>query len=461
MIEKGLRATITIDSIAAGGDGVGRIDGMAVFVPNTCRGDEAEIIIHKVKSGCAYGTMTKILQPSPCRRADFCALSGACGGCDFAHMAYGEQLLVKRQIVLDALTRIGGFQQIELTDTLPAPRAERYRNKMVFPFGRDEAGRVRGGFFAQNSHTLVPLNDCRQGDETVSRYLLAVTEYLEETRTTLYDEKTGRGAARRLFVRLAEGTKEAMVVLVANTKKLKEPQALVDKLLAVESDYEIKSILLNIHTKPNNLVLGEQNKVLYGEDTISDVLGGLSFSIGAHSFYQINSPQTERLYNAALDMAELCGTETVLDLYCGIGTISLFAASRAKKVVGVEIVREAIQNAKENAARNGISNAEFMLGSAESIAPKLAKTGLSPSVVILDPPRKGAEVSALDAIIQMNPKKVVYVSCNPATLARDAKYLCAHGYRLKKATPVDMFPNTSHVESVALFVRTDSTTKFA
>ncbi|MBR5236937.1 MAG: 23S rRNA (uracil(1939)-C(5))-methyltransferase RlmD [Clostridia bacterium] len=454
MIKQGMKATITIDSIAAGGDGVGRIDGMAVFVPNTCRGDEAEIVLNKVKSGCAYGTVTKILQPSSCRRADFCALSGACGGCDFAHMTYSEQLLVKHQIVQDALTRIGGFKDVSLSDTLPAPRPERYRNKMVFPFGRDEAGYVRGGFFAQNSHTLVPLDDCRQGDEAVSRYLFAVVEYLEETRTTLYDEKTGRGAARRLFVRLAEGTKEAMVVLVANTKKLKEPQVLIDKLLAVESDYEIKSIMLNIHTKPNNLVLGEQNKVLYGKDTISDVLCGLTFSIGAHSFYQINSPQTERLYNTALDMAELCGNETILDLYCGIGTISLFAAKRAKKVIGVEIVRQAIENAKENAAKNGIINTEFMLGSAESIAPKLAQTGLSPSVVVLDPPRKGAEASALDAIIKMNPEKVVYVSCNPATLARDAKYLCAHGYHLKKATPVDMFPNTSHVECCVLLCRT-------
>ncbi len=452
-MEKGSKVLLTIDAIAAGGDGVGRVDGLAVFVPNTCRGDQIEAEIYRVKSGLAYGKITKLIQPSPCRRADFCAQESLCGGCDFAHMTYDEQLAVKRQIVYDALTRIGGFRDAEVSDTLPSPKQERYRNKMVFPFGRDDSGNTCGGFFAPASHKLISLSDCRQGDETVSRYLAAAVEYLTETNTTLYDEATHKGSARRLFVRLAEGTKEAMVVLAANAKKLKNPELLVEKLLAVKTDYKLTSVMFSRHQKPDNLLLGPENKVLYGRDYIEDILGGLTFHIAAHSFYQINPLQTEVLYNTALDMANLSGNETVLDLYCGIGTISLFAARRAGKVIGVEIVPSAIENAKENAERNNIQNAEFLLGGAEDIAPRLAKDGIRPDVIFIDPPRKGSDARTLDAMIEMSPEKIVYVSCNPATLARDAKYLCEKGYRLISATPADMFPNTSHVESVILLSR--------
>lgn len=453
MIKAGEKAVINIDAIATGGDGVGRLDGIAVFVPHTCRGDRVEIELSKVKSGCAYGNITKIIEPSPYRRADFCASLGACGGCDLAHMEYAEQLFVKRQIVVDTLSRIGGFTDITVNETLPAPRPERYRNKMVFPLGRDENGKPSGGFFATKSHKLVPLTDCRQGDRIASLWLAATLDYITETHTTLYDENSRRGAARRLFVRLAEGTKEAMIVLTANAKKIKQPELFVEKILAVPTDYTVKSIILNVHQEPNNLLLGTKNKVLYGTETIEDILGGLRFSISPHSFYQINAPQTENLYNTALSLAGLSGTETVLDLYCGIGTISLFAARKAAKVLGVEIVPQAIENAKENAARNGITNAEFLLGSAEEIAPRLAKEGNAPDVVFVDPPRKGCDEAALSAVLQMNPKKIVYVSCNPATLARDAKFLCQHGYTLQEATPADMFPNTSHIEAVILLQR--------
>ncbi len=452
-LEVGKTFIVTIDAIATGGDGVGRLEGMAVFVPQTCRGDRVEIVLNKVKSGCAFGTVKKILEPSPYRRTDFCVNCDSCGGCDFAHMTYSEQLAVKKQIVADALTHIGGFHDVPIEETMMAPRPERYRNKMVFPLGRNSDGKPVGGFFAPASHTLVPLSDCRQGDRAVSLWLSAALSYLEETHTTIYDENSRRGAARRLFVRLAEGTKEAMIVLTANAKKIKQPELFVEKLLAVKMDYTIKSIVLNVHTEPNNLLLGPKNKVLYGQEYIEDVLGGLCFSISPHSFYQINAMQTENLYNTALALADLSGKETVLDLYCGIGTISLFAARKAAKVIGVEIVPQAIQNAKENANRNGITNAEFLLGSAEEIAPRLAAEGKTPDVIFLDPPRKGADSAALSAIVQMNPEKIVYISCNPATLARDARYLCEHGYTLKKAIPADMFPNTSHVETVALLTR--------
>ena len=446
-MQAGDQAVVTIASIAAGGDGVARLDGMAVFVPGTCPGERVEIELVRVKSGCAYGRLLRILEPSPCRRYDFCEAAGRCGGCDFAHMTYSEQLVAKRQIVVDALQRIGGFRDIEVAETLGAERPERYRNKMVFPLGKIGKGKIAGGFYAPGSHQLVPLSDCRQGDSAASAWLKETVSFLEEQHISVYDEALHRGVARRLFVRLAEGTKEAMVVLTVNGDMLRNSEELVRRLLAVKTSYRLKSILLNIHKEPNNLLLGKQNKVLYGREYIEDVLGGLSFRISAHSFYQINSPQTQVLYQTALDLAELSGGETVLDLYCGIGTISLFAASRAGRVIGVEVVSQAIQNAKENAERNGIDSAEFLLGKAEELAPQL--THEKPSVVFLDPPRKGAEQSALDAIITMAPPRVVYVSCNPATLARDARYLCEHGYQLTKAIPVDMFPNTSHIEAVA------------
>lgn len=453
MIEAGKKAIVTIDAIAAGGDGVGRLEGMAVFVPQTCRGDRVEVLLRRVKSGCAYGVITKILEPSPFRRSGFCPVNGLCGGCDLAHMVYEEQLAAKQKIVSDALERIGGLHGASVRPTLPAPRTERYRNKMVFPLGKNSAGQPTGGFFAPNSHDIIPLTDCRQGDRAAALWLAAVLSYLEETHTTLYNEHTGRGAARRLFVRFAEGTKEAMAVLVVNSKKLRQPELLVEKLLAVQTEYTLKSILLNVHTEPNNLLLGKKSHVLYGRDYIEDTLDGLRFSLSPHSFYQINTPQTKNLYHTALSLAGLSGSESVLDLYCGIGTISLFAARQAGHVIGVEIVPQAILNARENARRNRIDNAEFLLGSAEEIAPQLVQEGKRLDVVFLDPPRKGADPATLAAIVQMSPKKIVYISCNPATLARDVRLLYNAGYRLIEAIPADMFPNTSHVECVALMTK--------
>ncbi len=451
-MQAGDRATVTIASVAAGGDGVARLNGMAVFVPGTCPGEVAEIELVHVKSGCAFGRVLRILEPSKNRRIDFCATAGRCGGCDLAHMAYQEQLAVKRQIVADALERIGGFQGVEVEETLASPRPERYRNKMVFPLGTDKAGQPAGGFYAVGSHELVPLSDCRQGHQAVSLWLKEVLAFLREEGISVYQEKTRRGVARRVFVRLAEGTREAMVVLTVNAEGIPHPEKLVERLLSIKSDYQLAGILLNIHKTPDNLLLGKKSQVLYGRDYIEDVLGGLRFRISAHSFYQINAPQTERLYNTALSLADLSGNETVLDLYCGIGTISLFAAGCAGRVIGVEVVPQAIENAKENAQRNGISNVEFLLGKAEEIAPRLVAE--KPEAVFLDPPRKGAERSALEAVLTMAPPKIVYISCNPATLARDAKFLCENGYQLTTAIPVDMFPNTSHVECCVLLCRT-------
>lgn len=450
-MQAGDKAVITITGIAAGGDGVGRVDGAVVFVPGTCRGDVAEIIIEYVKSGCFYGRILRFLEKSPHHRADFCNVCGVCGGCNFAHMDYSEQLTVKKQIVEDAMQRIGGFCGYVVDETLSAPKNERYRNKIVFPLGTDKKGQPVGGFYAPGSHDLIPLSDCRQGDSAASGWLSAAVSFLREFGISVYNEKTGKGLARRLFVRLAETTREAMVVLTINGNKLPHAEEFVKRLSAVKTGYKLTSVMLNIHKEANNLLLGSQNKLLYGKEYIEDVLGGFSFRISAHSFYQVNSPQTERLYQTALDLAALSGSETVLDLYCGIGTISLFASRTAGRVIGVEVVPQAIENAKGNAERNGVLNAEFILGKAEEVAPKLKKE--NPTVVFLDPPRKGADKKALEAIITMAPEKVVYISCNPATLARDLKFLCGEGYRLEKVIPVDMFPNTAHVETVALLTK--------
>ena len=305
-----------------------------------------------------------------------------------------------------------------------------------------------GGFYAAGSHRVIPLSDCRQGDVAASAWLSETVSFLRENNISVYNEESRRGVARRLFVRLAEKTREAMVVLTVNADSLRQKEAWVERLLSVKTDYKLTSVMLNIHKEANNLLLGNTNKLLFGREYIEDVLGGFSFRISPHSFYQINRAQTEALYQTALDLAELSGGETVLDLYCGIGTISLFAARHAGRVIGVEVVPQAIENAKENAERNGVLNAEFLLGKAEEIAPELKKE--NPAVVFLDPPRKGADKKALEAILTMAPEKIVYISCNPATLARDLKFLCGEGYRLKTLIPVDMFPNTSHVESVAL-----------
>lgn len=450
-MQTGDKAVITITGIAAGGDGVGRIDGAVVFVPGTCRGDVAEIRIEYVKSGCFYGRVLRFLEASSHHRTGFCKKCDVCGGCNFAHMDYSEQLLVKKQIVEDAIHRIGGFRDFVVEKTLFAPKNERYRNKMVFPLGVDKKGRAVGGFYAPGSHDLVPLSDCRQGDSAASGWLSAAVKFLNDFDISVYHEKTGKGLARRLFVRLAEATREAMVVLTINGNSLPHADELVNRLLAVKTDYKLTSVMLNIHKEANNLLLGSTNKLLFGRDYIEDILGGYSFRISAHSFYQVNSPQTERLYQTALDLAELSGNETVLDLYCGIGTISLFAARKAGRVIGVEVVPQAIENAKENAERNGVLNTEFILGKAEEVAPKLKKE--KPAVVFLDPPRKGADKKALEAIITMAPEKIVYISCNPATLARDLKFLCGEGYQLKTVIPVDMFPNTAHVETVVLLTK--------
>ena len=448
-----------ITAFGSNGSGICRIDGMTVFVDGVCEGDFCEIQITKINASYAFARLERIITPSVFRTNPSCTVFGKCGGCQLMHICYEKQLALKKQFVFDALTRIGclDVSDTEICDTVGMNPPERYRNKMVFPIGKKADGRICGGFYAPKSHHIISLFDCRLGDSFASQCLAAVLSYIKKYQVSVYDEKTHKGLIRRLFVRCGYHSKEAMLVISANGSALPKEDALIRSLLSVsQEDYHIKSILLNENRERNNLVLGEKNRVLYGNPTIFDTLCGIAFEISPNSFYQVNPVQTEKLYQTALDFAELNGKETVLDLYCGIGTISLCAARRAARVIGVEIVPQAIENAKQNAERNHIQNAEFYTGDAQIISEKLLREGFSPDVIFLDPPRKGCDAKTIESVLTMNPKRIVYVSCNPSTLARDLQTLAANGYALIKVQPVDMFPHTLHVECVVLMSREDN-----
>ena len=450
-VEKNKTYELKITDVSSDGNGIGHIDGFAVFVPQTAEGDVIECLIVKVRTHFAYGKATKIIEPSPYRIEPVCAAYKRCGGCQLMHIDYEKQKQIKKSIVDNALQRIGGFEGFvtEGIETLDYPY--RYRNKMVFPVGKDKGGQTVCGFYAQRSHDIMPLEDCFSGSEINSGINKAVLEYMSENGVTPYDENAHKGGVRRIFTRTAYVTKEIMVVISANADKIPNKDALIEKLVAV--DENIKSIILNVNKEKTNLVLGKKNITLYGSDFIVDYLLGVRFEISPHSFYQINPVMTEKLYLQAIEYAALRGKEKVMDIYCGIGTISLCAAKKAHSVIGVEIVEAAIANAIENAKNNGIENAKFYADSAENIVPKLIENGERPNVVILDPPRKGSDEKTLSAIVKAAPERIVYVSCNPSTLARDAKFLCENGYKLKKAKCFDLFPNTVHVECVVLMSR--------
>lgn len=446
---------LQITGTAQDGRGIARQDGLVIFVAGTMEGETVLAQIYTVHKTYATAGVVEVLEPSPNRAESFCVVQEHCGGCPLAHITYQKQLEIKKQTVLDALSRIGKFDlgTVHIADTLGMEEPFRYRNKMVFPVGMDK-GQAAGGFYAQRSHDVIPLTDCAAGERAASTALSCVVSFLNRENIAPYDEKTKKGTVRRVFVRTGYHSRELMILISSATEKIKQVDKLVDMLLAQDYDgYAVKSIVLNVNKKPNNLVLGETNITLWGADTISDALMGLTFSISPHSFFQVNPKQTEVLYQEALNLAEIDQNTTVLDIYCGIGTISLCAAKQAKRVIGVEIVEEAIVDAKENATANAICNADFYCGAAEHVVPALLSKDLRPDVVILDPPRKGSDEKTLAAIIAAQPERIVYVSCNPATLARDAKFLADGGYVLKSATPVDMFPHTEHVETVALLLK--------
>ena len=441
--------TVEITAVSSDGNGICRIDGYTVFVPQTVTGDVARILIVKANKGYGYGKLLEVLKPSPDRTEPVCKFYKRCGGCQLMHMNYACQLDVKRDIIESAMQRIGGFDGFSLSDMCGMDEPYRYRNKMIFPIGEDKNGEVVCGFYAQRSHDIMPLDDCLTGGEFNAQVLTAVKSYMRENNVIAYDEKSHSGLIRRVFTRVSHKYGSIMVVISANGKSLPNKDDLIARLRKVSD--KITGIILNINTKKTNLVLGDEIITLWGNDTITDNLLGLDFEISPHSFYQINPVMTEKLYSKALEYASLTGSENVMDIYCGIGTISLCASKQAKHVTGVEIVEKAIEDARKNAKANGINNATFYASSAEDIVPELIEKGERPDVVILDPPRKGSDEKTLSAIIEAQPKRIVYVSCNPATLARDARFLSDNGYSIDSASGFDLFPNTVHVETVALF----------
>lgn len=471
MVEKNKHYIIEITDISSDGNGVGAVDGFAVFVPMTAVGDICDVLIIKVLSRYAIGRLMEIKTPSPDRVTPACSVFKRCGGCHLQHINYGAQLRIKKSFVEAAMRRIGGFADFSCDEIIGMENPYRYRNKCVYPVGTDKSGETVCGFYARRSHDIIPVEDCLMGGAINAAINNAVLEYMRENNVTAYDEASHTGLVRRTFIRCAGGTgnkvprdnsispkdrgvgglTEIMVVISINGDMLPRRERLIKRLRELSD--KIVSVYININKEKNNSVLGRDNKLIFGKDTVSDALCGTEFKISPHSFYQINPYMTERLYNKAIEYADIAGGDTVLDIYCGIGTISLAAAKRAKRVIGIEIVEQAIENAKENAKNNGIENAEFYADSAENAVPKLIESGTHPDIVILDPPRKGSDEATLEAIAKAEPKRIVYVSCNPATLARDTKYLAQHGYAPARATAVDMFPHTAHVETVVLMSR--------
>ena len=444
-LEKGSVYTAVIDGYSSEGLGIARVNGAVVFVPHAVRGEEIDLRITKVmKTSCA-GEIVKIHNPSPERMEPECPYAGKCGGCAYRHLTYPEELWAKRQRVQDALTRIGGLD-LTVEEILGAKNPEHYRNKSQYPVGAD--GSI--GFFQARTHKVVTIRRCLIQTEAADRTAQAVGEWMRRYKISAYDETTGKGLVRHVCVRVNRKGESLCCVVVNGNKVPREPELAAYVTTAVPHTV---GVLLNSNTRRGNVVLGDKYRTLFGRNYLMDTLCGLEFKLSMPSFYQVNRDQAEVLYGKALEFAGLTGNETVLDLYCGIGTITLCLAKAAKRVIGAEIVPPAIRDAKENALRNHVENAEFFCGDAADIAAKLESDGLRPDVVTVDPPRKGLAPEVIASVAAMGPEKVVYVSCDPATLGRDVKIFREFGYEAKRAAAVDMFPGTAHVETVVLLSR--------
>ena len=453
MIRKNDIFEADITAMTAEGSGICRIEGMAVFVPGTAVGDRCAVRIVKVLRKYAFGRLEKLLAPSPDRIAPDCPVAAQCGGCVYRHIRYEAELRIKTQRVRDALERIGGLQDFQMEPILAAPDRCRYRNKCQLPIGLSKDGTLQLGFYAVNSHRIVNTESCLLQPEAFDRAAAAFRRWYAVSGESVYDEASHSGVLRHLYMRRGEMSGEMMVCVVANGAALHEEALLVEMLR--EAVPEITGILLNINREKTNVVLGKTCRTLWGKDTITDTLCGLAFEIAPHAFYQVNRTQAERLYGKAAEYAGLTGTETLLDLYCGTGTIGLSMAKNAKKLIGAEIVPAAVENARRNAERNAIQNAEFLCADAAEAARILFERGEKPDVIVIDPPRKGCDSALIATIAAMRPKRVVYVSCDPATLARDLKLFRESGYKTETVTPADMFPGTAHVETVVRLTKSN------
>ena len=451
MLKKNDIISLQITSATAEGSGVGRAeDGTAVFVPQSAVGDDLRVRIVKVKKTYAFGKIEEIIKPSDARIEPDCPAFRRCGGCVWRHITYAEECRVKEQKVRDAVERIGGIQTT-FEPIIACDATARYRNKAQLPVGRDKDGNLQIGFYAFHSHRIIDCADCVLQPEQFAEVIHVTRDFVNEYDISVYDETTGQGRLRHLYIRLGEVTDELMVCYVVNGNGLKHEDILVQRLR--EALPNLKTVVFNSNRENTNVILGPKNRVAFGNGYIEDVLCGLKFKISPFSFWQVNRAQAEKLYAKARDYASLSGNELLLDLYCGTGTIGLTMSCDCKSLVGVEIIPDAVKDAEENAERNGIRNARFICADAPAAAEQLRQEGLSPDVVILDPPRKGCGEELVRTICQMNPERVVYVSCDPATLARDLKYFAVNGYVTREVTPCDMFSRTAHVESVAFLTR--------
>lgn len=445
-LSKNDKIELTIDALTSEGSGVGRYNGLAVFVRGTVPQDKIIAHIIKRSKNYAIGIIDKILQPSPERIESDCPYSKKCGGCSFRHMTYDEELKYKKSRVQDALNRIGHLD-IEVDEIIGADDLTHYRNKAQYPVDISD-GEMFAGFYAYKSHRIIPCADCKLQPAEFEKGLEAFAKWIESENITSYNEQTGKGLLRHIYFRKGFATGEVMACAVINANSIPNSELLVS-LLREKVD-GLTSVAVNINKEKTNVILGKETNIIWGEKYIRDSLLGKDFLISPNSFYQVNHNQCEKLYAKAKAFAGLTGTETVLDLYCGVGTIGLTMAENVKQLVGIEIIPQAIENAKENAKINHITNAQFICSDAPKGAEILKKQGVNPDIIILDPPRKGCEKSLFDTIEQLSPKKIVYVSCDSATLARDLAILKEKGYEAKKVSAVDMFPRTPHVECVTL-----------
>ena len=446
---KGRTYELQIDRLGTSGEGVGRYDNFTVFVPNALPGDTVSVIIEEVKNSYARGRIKQILHESVDRVVPLCELYEECGGCQLQHLSYEAQLHAKRAQVVDALIHIGKLPQIPVMETLRAEKPWNYRNKMQFPIGRN-SGKIVIGCFAQGSHTIINTKNCHIQRAENNDLANAAREIAEQLHIPVYNEDTHKGVLRHIVGRVGRSN-DLMAVIVTATKQLPRAKDFVRMLR--ERLPSLVSVHQNIQTYRNNVIMGRDTQLLWGRPTIIDSLGRLNFHISPRSFFQVNTRQAERLYEQALAYADLHGTETVIDAYCGTGTITLFLAQKARKVYGIEIVQPAILDARKNARDNHVKNAEFIVGDATAVMPALYKQGIRPDVVVVDPPRAGCTETVLRTFANMKPQRIVYVSCNPATLARDLAILKDLGYAAQEVQPVDLFPQTSHVETITLLLR--------
>ena len=479
MLKKDDQVTIEIEDIGTDGAGIGKADGYTLFVKNAVIGDIIKAKVIKAKKTYGYARLMEIITPSKDRVEPVCPVARQCGGCQIQQMSYSAQLKYKQKLVRDNLARIGGITDCEVLPVIGMENPFNYRNKAQYPVGRNKDGKVVIGFYAGRTHSIVDYTQCAIGAPENAQILEKIRTFINENNISVYDEQSHKGLIRHILIRTGKHTGQIMVCLIINGKTLPHADKLADCLKDISG---MSSIMININKERTNVILGSECSVIWGNSYIEDSICGIMFRISPLSFFQVNPVQTEKLYRKALEYAELTGNETVWDLYCGIGTISLLMATKARKVYGVEIVPQAIEDAKNNALRNSLNNAEFFVGKAEEVVPRIydedmkkaenepvdskenskENSGLpdsasdesvmriNPDVVVVDPPRKGCDETLLDTIVKMNPKRIVYVSCDSATLARDLKYLAANGYEIDRVQPVDQFAHTVHVETVVL-----------